>query len=108
MISLILAAVMFGIGAGVFVLAFSAAIAFIARNLVGRIDERRLALVTAGIVPLSLPLWTLVDLASHDCCESGPEAQGLLALAIVATLLVVVVWPLGYLVNLAILSDQSQ
>ena len=103
MVELILLGLFIASGSGVIVLGVSAALAWLSNRLFPRVYEPTLAVVAAGLVPVSLLLWSIVDFAGNDCCESGPQVQGLLLLMVMHAVLIFIVWPLGYRINRSII-----
>lgn len=99
MVELILFGLAIAAGFGVIVLGASAALAWLSNRLFEEAYEPTLALVTAGLVPVGLLFWSIVDFAGSDCGESGPQAQGLLLLMVVHAVLIVIVWSVGYRIN---------
>ena len=99
MVGLILLGLAIAAGFGVIVVRVSAALAWLSNRIFPKAYEPTLALVTAGLVPVGLLLWSLVDFAGGDCCESGPQAQGLLLLMVMHAVLIVIIWPLSYRIN---------
>lgn len=99
MVELILLGLFIAAGFGVIVLGGSAALAWLSNRLFPDAYEPTLALVTAGLAPVGLLLWSIADLVGGDCCESGPQVQGLLLLLVMHAVLIVIVWPLGYRIN---------
>lgn len=99
MAELILFGLAIAAGFGVIVLGISAALAWLSNHMLPQVYEPTRALVTAGLVPIGLLLWSLVDFAGSDCCESGPQVQGLLLLMLMHAVLIIIVWPLGYRIN---------
>ncbi len=99
MVELILLGLAIAAAFGVVALGVSALLAWIANRLFPRAYEPTLALVAAGVLPVGLLVWSLIGFAGGDCCESGPQAQGLLLLMIMHGVLLVIVWPLGYQIN---------
>jgi hypothetical protein len=99
MVELILFALLIAAGFGVIVVGLSTALAWLSNRLFPEAYEQSLALVTAGLVPVGLLLWTIVDFAGSDCCESGPQVQGLLLLMVMHGVLIAIAWPLGYRIN---------
>lgn len=106
MVELILFGLAIAAGFGVIVLGVSAALAWLANLMFSQAYEPTLALVTAGLVPVGLLLWSLIDFAGSDCCESGPQAQGLLLLMVMHSVLIVLVWPLSYRINRSVIEDR--
>ena len=103
MVELILFGLAIAAGFGVIVLGVSAALAWMSNRLLPEAYEPTFALVTAGLVPAGLLLWSLVDFVGGDCCESGPQVQGLLLLMVMHAVLIVIVWPLSYRINRSII-----
>jgi hypothetical protein len=103
MVELIFVGCLLAFGFSVIVLAVSAGLAWPAHRLFRRAYEPTVAFVTAGFVPVSLLIWSLVGFVGEDCCESGPQAQGLLVLMVIDGALLVFAWPLGYRINLTLI-----
>lgn len=99
MVELILLGLAIAAAFGVVALGVSALLAWIANRLFPRADEPTLALVAAGVLPVGLLVWSFIGFAGGNCCESGPQAQGLLLLIVMHGVLLVIVWPLGYRIN---------
>jgi hypothetical protein len=77
----------------------AACFAWIARKAFPEAGSDRIALVTSGLLPVGLLILTVASYSSADCCESGPDAQGLLIVLVVLTALLCIAWPVGYRVN---------
>jgi hypothetical protein len=101
--------ILFGLGIaagfGVMVFGLSAALAWLASRLFPNGTDQLLALVTAGAIPVGLLIWSLFSFVGSDCCESGPEAQGLLLLMVMHGVLLMLVWPLSYRFNLSMIES---
>lgn len=108
MVELILLGLAIASGFGVIFLGVSAALAWLANRLFPQAYKQFLALITAGIIPVSLLLWSLIGYVGSDCCESGPQAQGLLLLMVMNGVLLVLVWPLGYRINLSMINRSRE
>ena len=102
MVGLILFGLAIALGFGVIVSGVSAGLAWFAGLLFPKAYEPTIALVTAGFIPVGLLVWSIIGFAGSGCCESGPEAQGLLILMVMNAVLLLVVWPLGYRLNLSL------
>ena len=105
---LILAAGLVALIAGAITLGFSAGLAWIGSRLLRETSDAKIALASSGALPIILTLWTVAGFIPDGCCESGPEAQGLLILVIGLAGLLFVAWPIGYRINSRILGAQSQ
>ena len=99
MVELILLGLLIAAGFSVIVVAVSVALAWGVNRLFPDAYEPSIAVLAAGLVPLGLLLWSIADFVGGDCCESGPQVQGLLLLMVIHAVLIVIVWPLGYRIN---------
>jgi hypothetical protein len=105
---LILAALFVALFAGAVALGLSAGLAWIGGRLLRDVSHAKVALASSGALPIFLALWTVASFIPDGCCESGPEAQGLLILVIILAGLLFVAWPLGFRINSHILQAKSK
>jgi hypothetical protein len=108
MVELILFGLAFAVAFGLIALGFSVVLAWFANRMFPQAYEPTLALSTSGLVPIGLLLWSLVSLAGDSCCESGSAAQGLLVMMATLGVLILLVWPLGYRINLSMIERARQ
>ena len=106
MLDLILFAVIGGLFGGVIVVGFSALLAMVSVTVFRPFGARGLALTTSGLIPVGfavLAMWPFTDPA---CCDSGPAVQGLLIVAVLALVLLVLIWPISFRINQAIIEER--
>ena len=106
MIELILFAVVAGLFGGVMVVGFSAILALVSVAVFRSLGARALALTTSGMIPVGFSVLAMWPFADPACCDSGPAVQGLLILVVLALVLLVLIWPISFRINKAIIEER--
>lgn len=107
MAGLILFGLLLALFLGFFALSISVGFAWIANRVFPTASVRMLAAMTSGLLPVGLLVWTVISFVPNGCCESGPEAQGLLIMMVVIAALLGIAWLVGHKINLAIIERSS-
>ena len=106
MIELILFALVAGLFGGVVVVGFSAILALVSVAVFRSSGARGLALTTSGMIPVGFAMLAMWPFADPACCDSGPAVQGLLILVVLALVLLVLIWPISFRINQAIIEER--
>ena len=106
MLDLILFVVIGGLFGGVMVVGFSALLAMVSVAVFRSLSARALALTTSGMIPVGFAVLAIWPFADPACCDSGPAVQGLLIVAVLALVLLVLIWPISFRINRAIIEER--